>query len=174
MDNLKMKKLSTIIALLILTISQKTIACDCNYAGNFLTVAPNANLVALVKVIKYLNFEDIYEKATPMSMEVEVIEIYKGFEERKIVTIWGDNGVLCRPYLSQFEIDKYYVIAFDKGSDGTKGFSHKDEKITDYSISNCGDYWLDVDIKSQSAIGVIGEKQNEITLVELKEKLKSK
>ncbi|MBI3500432.1 MAG: hypothetical protein HY063_01445 [Bacteroidetes bacterium] len=119
---------------------------------------------------KYLTYKDINGKQTPMSMEVEVIDIYKGQETRKTVTVWGDNGMLCRPYLSQFETTKYYVIAFYKCSDG----GHQNPKDTDYSISNCGDYWLNADMKSQYATGVVGEKKKEILLATLKEKLKTK
>lgn len=75
-------------------IGKISFACDCNYQGAFLKVAPNTKLVALVKVTKYLLYEDIYDKKTPMSMEAEIIETYKGSETRKTVIIWGDNGNL--------------------------------------------------------------------------------
>ena len=42
-----------------------------------------------------------------MSMEVEIIEIYKGEETRKSVIVWGDIGNLCRPYLSAFKEGQY-------------------------------------------------------------------
>ena len=30
------------------------------------------------------------------------------------IRIWGDNGMLCRPYIAYFEIGKYYLIAPSK------------------------------------------------------------
>jgi pyruvate carboxylase len=69
--------------------SVETYACDCESQGNFLKVSPNSDLVALVKVNQYLTFKDIYDSPTPMSMEVEVIEVFKGVENRKKVKVWG-------------------------------------------------------------------------------------
>jgi hypothetical protein len=169
-----MKRLPILLTVLFLALVQITFACECDSQGEFLTVAPKAPLVALVKVKKYLTFREIYDAKTPMSMEVEIIEVYKGTETRKTITVWGDNGILCRPYLSQFVAGKYYVIAFYKGSDGSKGHVHKDEKTTDYVISICGDYWLQADIKTQIATGAVAEKQTQISFAELKEKLSGK
>ncbi len=164
-----MKELKIILTIFLLTIGQTILACDCESQGAFLKVAPNTKLVALVKVTKYLTFKDIYDVKTPMSMEVEIIEIYKGEETKKTVIVWGDSGNLCRPYLSIFKEGEYYVIAFNGGS-----FAHENEKTTDYSISICGDYWLNVDLKKRIAIGSVAVKQNEITLEKLKTILKTK
>ncbi|MBK8701798.1 MAG: hypothetical protein IPN29_20435 [Saprospiraceae bacterium] len=168
---LMMRKLKFILIIFLLKIGQATFACDCSFQGEFLKVAPKTEFVALVKVTKYLKFKDIYNQQTPMSMEVDIIDVYKGTETRNTITIWGDNGILCRPYLSQFDIGQYYVIAFYKGSDGSKGRVHQDEKTTDYSISNCGEYWLKADINKQVARGSVTDKQTQIKLKDLKAKL---
>ncbi|MFT7037070.1 MAG: hypothetical protein ACJA2S_005612 [Cyclobacteriaceae bacterium] len=144
-------------ALIILTIflsltTVKTYACDCESQGNFYKVSPNSDLVALVKINKHLTFKDIYDKPTPMSMEVEVLEVFKGVENRKKVKVWGDFGNLCRPYLNQFSVDSLYVIAFQKGEKGSE-FGHLNETENDYSISNCGEYWLKANRKSDTLIG---------------------
>lgn len=96
-------------------------------------------------------------------MEVEIIKTFKGSETRKSIVVWGDNGNLCRPYLSQFEIGKYYVIAFDKGSDGSQGYVHSDEKATDYSISNCGDFWLTANNETKTASGSVSSTLSSIS-----------
>ena len=152
-------KLPRYIFIFILMLSHKAFACDCESLGAFLKVASETEFVALVKVTRYLTFKDIDGKRTPMSMEVEIIDIYKGKETRKTIIVWGDNGALCRPYLSRFNQGQYYVIAFYKC------------KTDDYFISNCGDYWLNADIKKQIAIGSVTENQSQITLIDLKEKL---
>jgi hypothetical protein len=162
-----MKQLAYRLTTFFLTLSHLTFACDCVSAGQFLTVAPKTELVSLVKVIKYLTFKAIYDKQTPMSMEVEIIKTFKGNETRKSIVVWGDNGNLCRPYLSQFETGKYYVIAFDKGYDGSKGYVHSDEKTTDYSISNCGDYWLTANIETKTANGSVSATQSNISFGDL-------
>jgi hypothetical protein len=122
-------------------------------------MAHHTHLVALIKVSKYLTFKDLHFSSgltkTPMSMEVEIIQVYKGKETRKSVVVWGDIGNLCRPYLSQFKEEQYYVMALNQG---TPGWGHTDEKETDYSIINCGEYWLTVDFSKSTASGDIDSK----------------
>jgi hypothetical protein len=143
-------------ALLLMLIQSTVWACSCNYAGPFLKVTEKTGFVALVKVSKYLTFKDLPGVGTkiPMSMEVEIIDIYKGRESRKTIAVWGDIGNLCRPYLSAFKENEYYVIAFQPG--GLRG--HPDEKQTDYTISSCGANWLNVDYTKMTATGDIDSK----------------
>jgi hypothetical protein len=157
-----MKQLTIILTLIFLTSTSQTFACDCVSQGHFLTVAPKSKLVALVKVNRYLTFKNIYDKQTPMSMEVEIIKIFHGQETRKTVTVWGDNGALCRPYLNTFRINNYYIIAFEQGSDITEINANKEEKKTDYAISNCGDFWLTADYEKKVATGAVSKTQNKI------------
>jgi hypothetical protein len=153
-----MKRLTTILTLIFLTATSLTFACDCKSQGHFLTVAPKSKLVALVKVSRYLTHKNIYDKPTPMSMEVEIIKVYHGKESRKTVTVWGDNGIQCRPYLNIFNVNNHYVIAFKQDSK---------ENPFDYAISNCGDYWLTADIEKKIATGPVSEKQNQIAFENL-------
>jgi hypothetical protein len=166
-----MKKILLTLTFIILMFSNHLFACDCDSKGSFFEVSKNSDFIALVKINKYLSFEYIYEEKTPMSMEVEIIQIFKGNETRKSIIVWGDNGILCRPYLSFFKIGEYYVIAFDKGLDGTKGHVHKSEKNNDYAISNCGTYWLNVNFKSKIANGYVSKTQRKIKLKKIKESL---
>jgi hypothetical protein len=142
----------------------KSFACDCDYRGSFLKMTNRTPFVALVKVTKYLTYKDIYSEKTPMSMEVEIVDIYKGQETRKTVTVWGDIGNLCRPYLSAFKEGQYYVIAFDNGN---YGGGHPDEKDTDYSIFNCGSYWLAVNIETKEATGDIDSQDRKFAIIDL-------
>lgn len=143
-----MKKIVFLLAVFYITLCQHTWACDCGFEGKFLDVAPKKELVALIKVTRYLTFKQSQNREIPLSMEVEIIDMYKGAETRKTVTVWGDNGYLCRPYLSQFSIGKYYVMAFYKAQDDT----NVNEEKTAYAISNCGEFWLPVNMKKQIAI----------------------
>lgn len=165
-----MSKIS-ILVLFFLTITSKAFTCDCDSLGSFLTVAPQTDMVALVKVKSYLTYKDMYGAVIPMSMEVEIIEVYKGTEIRKTVTIWGDNGSQCRPYLSIFKPDQYYVIAFYKAK-ARRG--NTGEQETDYTISICGDFWLSVNYEEQFAWGGVSDKLTEIKLEELKKELATK
>lgn len=154
--------------LLFFTTTKSAVACSCGDNGEFMTVAPKSSLVALVQVTKYLTFSNIYGSQTPMSMEVQIVDIYKGNEERKIITVWGDNGILCRPYLGRFDTTKYYVIAFQQGS-STRG--HQNEKETDYAISICGTYWLTADITNNTASGSVSADLSIIKLSDLKQQI---
>ncbi len=152
---------------MILIYNQNAFACDCDYQGEFLTVAPKTELVALIKVTRYLsfNFKDVYGKLVPQAMEAEIITIYKGKETRQTIIVWGDNGAECRPYLSVFNVGGYYVIAFDKNSG--------DSTTKDYYISNCGTYWLSVDKNLESASGAVSKIHDKIKLIDLKAKLEN-
>ena len=103
-------------------------------------------------------------------MEVEIVQVYKGKENRKTVIVWGDIGNLCRPYLSEFKKGQYYVIGFDKGNFGR---GHPDEKYKDYSISICGAYWLTVDFDKSNVSGDIDSENRTISTISLSE-LKSR
>lgn len=144
--------------------TNKSYACDCEYQGSFIKMTQYSSLVAYVKVTKYLTFNDINNIRTPMSMEVEIIEVYKGKESRKTITVWGDIGYLCRPYLSQFKEGQYFVIAFYSGN---YGGSHPDEKDSDYAIGNCGAFWLTADFEKATATGDIDSKDRTSTTLSL-------
>ena len=135
-----------ILIFLMLVATNHIFACSCGANPDFLTVASKSKLVALVKINRYLTFKELYAYQMPMSMEAEIITVFHGSETRKTITIWGDNGYLCRPYLNRFTIDNYYVIAFQQCSD------YEEEKKTDYSISVCGEYWLSADNEQKVAI----------------------
>ena len=72
--------------LLCIALGTNTInACTCDDAGSFLTVAPNTDLVALVKVNKYLNYAGVNKHSTPMSMEVELVKTIYGNDWRNFL-----------------------------------------------------------------------------------------
>lgn len=166
-----MRNLKLILTFVFLTLVQLSFSCDCNSQGEFLKVAKKTQFIALVQVTKYLTFKDIYNEKMPMSMEVEIIEVYKGKETRKKITVWGDNGILCRPFLSKFKTGKYYVIAFYNASENSRGLASENEKETDYSISICGEYWLYADIHNKTAVSSTTEYNTQIKLKELKSRL---
>lgn len=116
------KYLAIIFVLFTLAIS---LACKCGWNGNFLRVATSEDLVVKAKVISHSKIQsDIDEKMT-----VEIITKFKGTEKRKRITIIGDDGKSCRPYVSTFKKGKTYYFGLDKEGN-------------DYEISVCGEYWL--------------------------------
>lgn len=155
--------------ILLLILSSGVMACDCGYNGPFIAMAKQSKLVVLVKVKDYPVVSEISK--TPMAMNLEVIEIFKGREKRKNIIVWGDNGHLCRPFVSQFKKDSTYVMALNKGSEK---WGQEKESKNDYSISNCGVFWLNVDLFQQKIIGDINStdrKTQTITVKKFKSEL---
>jgi hypothetical protein len=147
----------------------QSIACDCGYNGPFLQVAKQTKLVVVVKVKDYSHLGEV--SRTPMAMQVEVLEVLKGKEARKSIIVWGDDGHLCRPYVSQFKKDSVYVMALDEGSER---WGQKKESKKDYCISGCGAFWLSADIFQRRALGDINstDRSNQsITIEKLKSEL---
>jgi hypothetical protein len=114
-------------------------ACDCEYGGSFMKVSRQMPAIVLVKVIAHSDSLGKYSKI-PLAMEVEVMEVFRGDEKRKRITIGGDDGHLCRPYVTQFKVGGLYIMALYQINPvpGQK-------EGAAYAISICGAYWLDVE-----------------------------
>ncbi|AXT57564.1 hypothetical protein D1815_18090 [Aquimarina sp. AD1] len=97
-------------------------------------------------------------------MTVEIIKKYKGNEQRKKIKILGDNGMLCRPYLSNFKINSYYLVspnALDNSAN------------TEYDFFSCRTEYLNVDIDSNVALGNYSLIRNQINLDKFENKVKN-
>jgi hypothetical protein len=163
-----MRRLTALVSfwLIIPQSMQTSPVCECDSGGPFLIVAPRAALVSLVRVNRFLSYKNINNENTPLSMEAELVDVFKGHEKRKLITVRGDNGILCRPYLSTFRINNYYVIALD-----SSGRTSVDEKKGDYWISICGTYWLSVDTATKSAAGNIDDRNRSLELSKIRQHL---
>lgn len=167
-----MKKTFVLVLLLLFSVKSFACSCECNGDCSFSQISKGSEFVALVKVIEYSDFldEEIYDYdgKMPYSITVEVIEKYIGSEKRKTIKIWGDNGMLCRPYIANFEIGKYYLIAPSKiGETSDKGV--KD----DYDFFSCFTDYLTVDFDKQIAYGEYSKKENQVSLNDFERELKS-
>lgn len=140
-------------------------ACDCVPQGEFLYASINSVLVAEVKVVDYLTYEPGMHGDFPVSMAVEIVQIFKGKEQRSKITVWGDPGHLCREYLSNFKKGAHYVIAFGRGN---PKYGLPKEKKSDYIISSCGAYYLNVDPSRGIAYGRVKRNTSAIYLNDLK------
>lgn len=101
-------------------------------------------------------------------MTVEVIEKYIGSESRKKIKIWGDNGMLCRPYIANFEIGKYYLIAPSKINE-TSDNGNKN----DYDFFSCYTDYLVVDFNKKIAFGEYTKREKEVSLQEFEREIKN-
>ena len=160
-----MKKL---IFILIMSFSFQSFACscECNWDCRFGAISDNQKFVALIKVIEYTDYFEYQNEKSPYSMTVEVVKKYKGSESRKRIKIWGDNGILCRPYIEEFEIGKYYLIAPSKiENDVDNG------QKNDYDFFSCWTDYLTVDYKNGIAYGEYSWWRKEISLKNFESKL---
>ena len=145
-------------------------ACSCSLAWNdsFGKTAEASEFVALVKVLSFdsyleMEFADNEEKI-PYSMTVEIIKKYKGQESRRKITIFGDDGILCRPYLNNFEINAYYLVSPNPLDDSVN---------TEYDFFVCRTEYLKVDIESNKAYGNYSMIRNQIDLETFESKLEN-
>lgn len=153
------------LTIVLIFISFKTFACDCECEGDcsFINIAHTVDFVALVKVVEYSDYldKDIpgYEGRMPLSMTVEIVRKYKGTEDKKRIKIWGDNGVLCRPYTADFEIGKYYLIAPER----IKEVQGR-ESLSDYEFFVCWTDYLEIDNELKNIYGNYSRKKDKTTL----------
>lgn len=165
--------------LFLLLLSLQTVtqsfSCDCYCIDDcsFHKIIKTSQLVALVKVISYDHYlsKEItgYGGKMPQSMTVEIVKLYKGTETRKRIKIWGDNGALCRPYIGDFNIGGYFLIAPNLIGNprSTK------ESRTDYEFFSCATDYLMLDIKTKILYGQYKKEQGKIDLDIFEKSLKN-
>ena len=66
-----------------------------------------------------------------------------------MIRVWGDDGALCRPYISAFPLGTRWIFALKR---------LREPAAQDYAISICGDFWLEV--RGDVAVGRIIEPQH--------------
>jgi hypothetical protein len=109
-------------------------ACSCIWAGPFLKVAPGTELIVRAKVLAYHG----KSRDVDLAMDVQVLEVLKGTTPSRKIRIWGDDGVMCRPYVKNFPLQTEWVFAIRK-------LTGEGSAAGDYFISVCGEYWARVE-----------------------------
>ena len=138
-------------------------ACECVWKGSFLEVAPLATAIVRGRVLRHY----LVPSPEPSTMDFEVLEVLRGSLAPGVLRVWGDNGALCRPAVTEFPVGTEWVLALDgPGSKPGAGQSP--------SISSCGRYWLGVD--GDDAVGILrgsrpDSPSERITLAELRRSL---
>ena len=186
-----MKKTSIILILLL--ISMKVTACSCDWSGNFLKTVTNSELVIKGKIIehnyhtangkRFKDFDKYFEETqknefdthygTGESIRVEILEIIKGKEKRKIIEIFDTDGADCRATIREFETGKTYIFATYKPR--RKGMKLPNETENDYAIGSCYESTLEYLPQENKVFGMIeGKSYNQKKQKYSYEKLKSK
>ncbi len=114
-------------------------ACSCARIDTpFVQTVPDAAVVIRGKVLAYQGDQSDVALKRPGSihwMTVEVQEVLKGQVRSQNLTVWGDNGMICRRYVSEFPLNSEWVFALSPDTWSEKG---------ELAISSCGQYALPV------------------------------
>lgn len=112
--------------------------CQCLWDGSFAQVHDKADLVINALVIK--------NKGN--AIDLLPLDIMRGELWQDTIRVWLKTDDLCRPAVDNFPVDSTWVFALHKITENVPGgFNPHTPNISygrvgDYSLSNCGGYWL--------------------------------
>jgi len=109
----------------------QSLACRCGWQGSFLSLANTAPVIVYAEVLEYTHDDN--------AMQVRVHDPIKGKLTASRLTVWGDNGMMCRPPVRQFPVGSRWLFILN-------GDGSKPAKLgpAQYAISLCGSHWLAV------------------------------
>ncbi len=146
---------------ILLLFSFQAFACSCDWGGNFLRVAKNSKTIVKAKVIERVyhtengkRFTDYQEflletknnKFDPFygigeSIKIEILELIRGTEKRKVVEIFSSDGADCRVGTNLFEKGKIYVMSIYQPRRSEPKLPN--ETNSDYAIFACSENWVE-------------------------------
>ena len=91
-------------------------------------------------------------------MSIKIIQVLDGIEIRDTITVWGDNGILCRHFTSIFGVNDTLVFALHNCDLSVSPIEQSDH----YQISNCGVYYLNYN--NGQVIGSIDNGVNSLSI----------
>ncbi len=126
-------------------------ACSCVWKGAFLTAAQDAPLVVIGKIIRH------HSGKSP-TMDVLVLETFKGGILDSGMTIQMGDGMYCRPTIDMFPVGTKWILAINGlGAKAGNG----------WAISHCGEYWLKVE--DDNVVGSIDGDMKQVKKMPLRE-----
>lgn len=167
------KSLFTITTTLITNI---IFACSCEYGGNFLYAAKFSKTIVKAKIIEHIyhtengkqftdfeayvaetinnEFDPYY--GTGRSMKIEILELIRGTETRKIIEIFNTDGADCRASIEGFEKGKIYVMSIYQPKRTKPKLPN--ETDSDYAINGCSENWVEFFPETNEIFGIIKGK----------------
>lgn len=112
--------------------------CTCLWQGSFVDVHPDADVVIAGEVTD----------GRGNSMDIDITRILRGPDYLQEVRVWLESADYCRPPRELFPVGSTWVMALQRiDSIPEDGFDPNTPDISygrvgDYSLSNCGGYWL--------------------------------
>ena len=126
-----MKKL--IVIVFYLFINEVAFPCSCFHPPTYCETMQTESSDLLVVGYK---ITDVYH-----GMSIKIVQVLEGSETRDTITVWGDNGMLCRHHTSAFGVNDTLVFALHNCDLSVLNLEQSDH----YQISNCGVYYLNYD-----------------------------
>ena len=123
---------STFVFFALFGLSQPALkACSCWGPYDFCsTMSEGGTPLLIVSAVKLSDYEH--------GMKIQILEVLAGTETRQNVTVWGDNGFLCRVYTGGFTIGDTLIMALGNAWSGFIEIESED----DYELSICGLHYL--------------------------------
>jgi hypothetical protein len=124
-------------------------ACSCVWKGPFLSVAREAPLVVVGKIVRH------HPGKSP-SMDVLVLETLKGGILDSGMTIQMGDGMHCRPAMETFPVGTRWILAINgPGAKAGNG----------WAVSHCGEFWLR--LENDDVAGSIDGEMNQVKKIPL-------
>lgn len=77
------------------------------------------------------------------SIRIQILDIIKGSEERKVIEIFGSDGADCRQSLWLFKVDSSYIFRLYKPSEDVGNWTKlPGQTDNDYAMGGCAENWL--------------------------------
>jgi len=128
-----MKKL--ILLAFALIISEYAYTCSCMNPPTYCETMQSYNSDLLIIGYKFMDFY--------YGMSIKVVQVLDGNETRDTITVWGDNGILCRHSSALFSMNDTIIFALHNCDLYGNSMGSNYEQLDHYQISNCGVYYLD-------------------------------
>lgn len=126
--------------LLLLTLSLPSVACECLWQGSFADITERVDYISHGRIVQIKG----------NSMDIEVLDEFKGTSYREQVRIWLKTGDLCRAEIAEFEVGEEWILALSKiDAVPEGGFDPMTPNISygrkgDYILPGCGGYFLPI------------------------------
>ena len=109
-------------------------ACTCDWSRNFYDLCTESDVIVKFNVKDYDDYETVGGKSIPLTIVVEVLQVYKGMIPSVEMRFSGDDGLQCRKYAEHFKIGRDYYFQYN--------YPKEDEAPI---LDICGEYDLLID-----------------------------
>ena len=145
-----MSSFKHIFLILILSLySINSFSCSCDDMGGFAYSSQYSDAIGVFEFLENDSIGIYGDIDAPFSKKVKLIKQIRGRNILDTITVFGDYGADCRPYISTFKNGEKWLLALNK----------LDTISNSYEISSCGTFYLK--IQQKQIIGnILGKPYN--------------